>query len=307
MSTSVQLTRGKTYTFEARWFAVTHHVSPRFSIINVTPKIDAAVAVARASKVAIVFAGDETTEGADRPNLSLPGDENALIEAVAAVNRDTVVVLNTGGAVLMPWLARVAAVVEAWYPGQEDGAAIAAVLRGAVDPSGRLPISFPASNAQTPQRTATMFPGVDGTVNFGSDLDIGYRWYEAKHEVPLFPFGYGLDYTDFTLSDPSITTTPSGVDIQVTAADVGDRTGGDVVQVYVRDPRRADEPPEQLRAFARVQLSPHESGVVQLVVPWSQLRVFVHGTFTLVPGDYGIGIGQSSTDIQYQSNVATTA
>jgi beta-glucosidase len=303
MSTSVQLKRGHTYTFGARWYAVTHHVPPKFSIINVTPQIDAAVVAAKASKVAIVFAGDEETEGADRPNLNLPGDENALIDAVAAVNPHTVVVLNTGGAVLMPWLDHVAAVVEAWYPGQEDGAAIAAVVSGAVDPSGRLPITFPATNTQTPQRSARMFPGVDGTVDFGSDLDIGYRWYQANHVTPLFPFGYGLDYTNFTLSAPTITSAASGVDVHVVATNVGARSGDDVVQVYVRDPLSADEPPEQLRAFARVQLSPGQSSVVQLTIPWSQLRVFEHGAFAVVPGEYGIGIGQSSADIQYESNV----
>ncbi len=307
MAASVQLTKGHIYTFGARWFAVTHHVPPKFSIIDVTSQIDAAVALAKRSKVAIVFAGDQSTEGADRPNLELPGDENALIDAVAAANPHTVVVLNTGGAVVMPWLSRVAAVVEAWYPGQEDGAAIAAVLSGRVDPSGRLPITFPASDAETPETTASSFPGVDGTVNFGSDLDIGYRWYQANHVTPLFPFGYGLDYTDFALSDPSVTTTSDGVDVRISATNVGYRSGDDVVQVYVRDPTSADEPPEQLRAFARVLLAPDQSKRLLLVIPWPQLQVFEHGAFALVAGQYGIGVGSSSADIQYQSYVRTTA
>ena len=298
MATSVQLTRGHFYTIGARWFAVTHHQPPKFSIIDVTPQIAAAVAVAKRSKVAIVFAGDESTEGADRPNLNLPGDENALIEAVAAVNPRTIVVLNTGGAVLMPWLSHVAAVLEAWYPGQEDGTAISAVLDGRVDPSGRLPITFPASDAETPQGSPTMFPGVDGTVNFGSDLDIGYRWYQANHVTPLFAFGYGLDYTNFAMSDPSVTTTPGGVDVRVSATNVGTRSGDDVVQVYVRDPLAAHEPPEQLRAFARVLLAPSQTKRLLLAIPWSQLQVFERGNFTLLAGPYGIGVGSSSADIQ---------
>jgi beta-glucosidase len=123
----------------------------------------------------------------------------------------------------------------------------------------------------------------------------------------LFSFGYGLDYTNFTLSDPITTSAANGVDVHVVATNVGRRTGDDVVQVYVRDPRSTDEPPEQLRAFARVQLSPGQSSVVHLTIPWSQLQVFEHGAFTLVAGDYGIGIGQSSADIQYLSNVRTAA
>jgi beta-glucosidase len=307
MAASVHLTRGHIYTFGARWYAVTHHQPPKFSIINVTPQIAAAVAAAKRANVAIVFAGEESTEGADRPNLDLPGDENALIEAVAAANPRTIVVLNTGGAVLMPWLSRVAAVLEAWYPGQEDGTAISAVLDGRVDPSGRLPITFPASDAETPETSAPMFPGADGTVHFGSDLDIGYRWYQANHVTPLFPFGYGLDYTNFALSEPVVSTTSDGVEVGVSATNVGARSGDDVVQVYVRDPVAADEPPEQLRAFARVQLAPDQTRRLLLIVPWSQLKVYEHGAFTLLAGDYGVGVGQSSADIQFESNIRPIA
>ena len=198
IATTVHLREGHHYRFGARWFVVRHHVSPTFGIEDVTPQIRTAVALARRSSVAIVFAGDFTTEGADRSSLSLPGDENALISAVAAVNPHTIVVLNTGGAVLMPWLKHVAAVLEAWYPGAQDGAAIAAVLRGAVDPSGRLPITFPTSVKEQPTASDGAFPGVDSVVDYGtatSALDVGYRWYQAHDVTPLFPFGYGLDYT----------------------------------------------------------------------------------------------------------------
>ena len=126
-----------------------------------SPYIQRAVAVARSAQTAIVFVSDFTREGADRPTLSLPSDEDALIEAVAAVNPRTIVVLNTGGAVLMPWLSSVAAVLEAWYPGEEDGAAITAVLSGAFDPSGHLPVTFPTSDAESPMGNPTSWPGVD--------------------------------------------------------------------------------------------------------------------------------------------------
>ena len=231
-----------------------------------------------------MFAGDEATEGADRPNLNLPGDENALIEAVAAVNRtrrraqyrrrgiDAVAV-------------HVAAVLEAWYPGQEDGQRFGRIGRRGRPVGTSSDYVSGEQRSRRRKRSAIMFPGVDGTVDFGSDLDIGYRWYQANHVTPLFAFGYGLDYTNFTLSDPTFMTTPNGVDVRVAATNVGLRSGDDVVQVYVRDPLNADEPPEQLRAFARVQLSPGQSSVVRLAIPWSQLQVFEHGAFTLVAGN----------------------
>ncbi|HEY2429267.1 MAG TPA: glycoside hydrolase family 3 C-terminal domain-containing protein, partial [Acidimicrobiales bacterium] len=165
----------------------------------------AAAAVARTADVAVVYAGYSEAEGADQPNLgfnqglacslscvSVGSDSDQLIAAVAAANPHTVVVLNTGGPVLMPWIDRVAGVVEAWYPGEEDGTAAAAVLFGDVDPGGKLPITFPRSTADLPTRTAAQYPGVGGVATYGEGLDVGYRWYDAKGIAPLFPFGFGL-------------------------------------------------------------------------------------------------------------------
>ena len=175
----------------------------------------AAAATARLASVAVVFAGDSESEGTDRADLTLRGgtctlggctpqtvDQNALIAAVAAANPRTVVVLNTGGPVLMPWLSSVKGLFEAWYPGQEDGNAIAALLYGDVDPSARLPETFPAAPADLPLRSARQWPGVpDGAgvphSSYSEGLLVGYRWYDAKHIAPLFPFGFGLDYTSF--------------------------------------------------------------------------------------------------------------
>jgi beta-glucosidase len=259
------------------------------------------VALARKAQVAIVFVGEPSTEGADRPNLSLPSDENALINAVAAVNPRTVGVLNTGGAVLMPWLSHVAGVLEAWFPGEEDGTAIANVLDGEVDPSGRLPITFPASENEQPTSTATQFPGVDSVVNFGtstSALDVGYRWYQAHGVTPLFPFGFGLDYTTFTLSDPTIERTSSGVEVKLNVTNTGDRAGADVVQVYVQYPGDSGEPPDQLRAFTRVTLAPSSTSTVTLTIPKHGFQVFQNGSFTTLPGRYVINVGQSSADLE---------
>jgi beta-glucosidase len=301
MSTTVRLHGGDGYTFGARWFAVQNHSSPTFSIVNATPAIQSAVALASKAQVAIVFVGEPSTEGADRPNLSLPGDENALINAVAAVNPDTIVVLNTGGAVLMPWLNRVAGVLEAWFPGEEDGTAIANVLDGNVDPSGRLPITFPASEDEQPTSTATQFPGVDSVVNFGtstSALDVGYRWYQAHGVTPLFPFGFGLDYTTFNLSHPTIERTSSGVEVKLNVTNTGERVGADVVQVYVQYPNGSGEPPDQLRAFTRVVLAPQSTSTVTLMIPPSGFQVFQNDSFTTPPGRYVINIGQSSADLE---------
>jgi len=268
-----------------------------FSLTDVTPLINAAVASARHAKVAIVFVGDFNTEGADRPNMSLPGDGNALISAVAAVNPHTIVVLNTGGAVLMPWLSKVAGVLEAWYPGQEDGAAIAAILHGGVDPSGRLPLTFPASDTAMPATSAQQFPGVNLTVNFGTGLDVGYHWYQINHVTPLFAFGFGLSYTTFTLSKPTLTKTTTGAIVRVKVTNTGTRAGADVVQAYVSYPTSAGEPPEQLRALVRVELGPNASKTVTMTVPKTGFQIYRSGAFTTVSGQYGIDVGQSSSDL----------
>jgi beta-glucosidase len=305
-ATTVSLHAGHRYTFTAKWFSVVHRSPPQFGIVDVSPQIDAAVAAARQAKVAIVFAGDFSTEGADRTDLNLSGDANALISAVAAVNSNTIVVLDTGGAVLMPWLSHVTGVLEVWYPGEEDGTAIAAVLTGAVDPSGRLPITFPASDLNLPVSQSSQFPGVDSVVNFGTGLDVGYRWYQANGVTPLFPFGFGLDYTTFFLSSPTLQKSAAGIVIHLTVTNTGSRSGADVVQAYVRYPSSTGEPPEQLRAFARVVLAPAESRAVTLAIPSSGFHVFVNGSFKTVPGQYGIDVGQSSADLSIHLAVSIT-
>jgi len=301
-STTISLVAGHRYTFTADWFSLAHQKPPQFGIANVTPYIDAAVAAARKAEIAVVFAGDFTTEGADRSSLNLPGEANALIAAVAAANPRTVVVLNTGGAVLMPWLDRVAGVIEAWYPGQANGAAIAAILTGSVSPSGRLPITFPATAAQ-PVSSSSQFPGVNSVVDFGSGLDVGYRWYQTHGATPLFPFGFGLDYTSFRLSSPTLVRTPSGLVARLTVSNTGARPGVDVVQAYVRYPSSSGEPPEQLRAFARVDVGPSSSITVSIPIPQTAFQRYVDGVLATVPGTYWVDIGQSSADLPIHLSV----
>jgi beta-glucosidase len=297
LSTAVSLRAGVHYLFAIRWFAVDGYPAPAFGIADETAQLDAAVAAARRASVAVVFTGELQREGADR-SLTLPGDADQLIAAVAAVNPHTVVVINSGGAVYMPWLSKVAGVLEAWYPGEADGTAVTAVLTGAVDPSGRLPITFPATPGAQPASTVAEFPGIDAQVSFGTGLDIGYRWYQANGVTPLFPFGYGLDYTSFAVSDAQITASPGGgFRVRVKVTNTGSRSGADVVQAYVAYPSGLGEPPEQLRAFTRVVVAPGATVQATLVLPVSDFASDAGGTPTVVAGRYVIGVGQSSADL----------
>ena len=307
LSTAVSFRAGAHYTLAIRWFAVDGYPAPAFGIADETAQLDAAVAAARRASVAVVFTGELQREGADR-SLELPGDADQLIAHVAAVNPHTVVVINSGGAVYMPWLSKVAGVVEAWYPGEADGSAVAAVLTGRVDPSGRLPITFPMSPDAQPASSVAEFPGIDAEVNFGTGLDIGYRWYQADDVTPLFPFGYGLDYTSFDLSDAQLALSPTGgytADVDVT--NIGSRSGADVIQAYVAYPSGLGEPPEQLRAFDRVVVAPGATTRATLVLPMSGFASDAGGTPTVVAGTYLVGVGESSADLQFQLPVDVPA
>ncbi len=300
MSTTVQLERGHRYRFSGTWFTVVRKGPPEFGIADVTPAINAAVNAARHARVAVVFAGKSSTEGADQDNLTLPNDENELIEAVAAANPHTIVVLNTGGPVVMPWLNSVQGVLEAWYPGQEDGTAIASILFGAIDPSGRLPVTFPTSLSAQPITTPAEFPGVNDIANFGtgySALDVGYRWYQAHDVEPLFPFGYGLDYTTFSLSNATYAVNQGNIAVNLDVSNTGSRTGVDVVQAYVKYPAKAGEPPEQLKAFLRVNVPPATTRNVSMTIPISSLAVYLNGGFHTLTGTYDVSIGSSSADL----------
>jgi beta-glucosidase len=266
-------------------------------------RIASAVAAAHKAKVAVVFAGDFNSEAFDRPSLALPGDENALITAVAAANPRTVVVLNTGGPVLMPWLGQVAGVVEDWYPGEQDGAAIAAVLFGDVDPSGRLPVTFPTTDAQAAVNTPAQWPGIDLTATYSEGLGVGYRYDHLLGIQPLFPFGYGLSYTHFSLDRLAVAHTRKGLALTVLVSNQGARSGTDVPQVYLTWPAGAGEPPAQLVAFSPVTLDPGESRLVTLSVPASAFQAFIGGSWTTVPGDYTVAVGESSSDLRLTASL----
>jgi beta-glucosidase len=229
-----------------------------------------------------------------------------VISAVADANPNTVVVLNTGDAVTMPWLSKVKGVVEAWYAGQDDGRNIAAVLFGDVNPSGKLPVSFPRSLNQVPANNPQRWPGVDGRVHYSEGLLMGYRWYTTKNIQPLFPFGYGLSYTQFRFSGLHVArSTGSSVAVSVNVTNTGKRAGADVAQVYVHDPRSTAEPVRQLRAFARVTLQPGQTRTVRLTLnrdAFAWWRTAVRN-WTVSHGTYGILVGDSSANLPLRQQI----
>jgi beta-glucosidase len=263
-----------------------------------------AVAAATNADAAIVFVDDVTTEGSDRATLALPGDQDRLIAAVAAANPRTVIVLQTGGPVLMPWLHDVAAVVAAWYPGQESGDAIASVLFGDVNPAARLPITFPARDGQGPGQTRASFPG-DGTrVQYEEGLLVGYRWYDARDETPLFPFGHGLSYTTFRYDQlelvPGRTPRETRLRVRVRVTNTGERAGGEVVQLYVGFPPEVGAPPRQLKGFQKVTLASGQSRFVTFELDAAVLSYWDERArgWASPGGSYRLEIGASSRDIR---------
>lgn len=258
-----------------------------------------ATAVARAahSDIVVVFATRWQTEGMDASDLDLPQGQNALIAAIAKANPNVVVVLETGNPVQMPWLSSVKAVLEAWYPGQKGGEAIADVLTGAVNPSGRLPMTFPAEASQAPRSSV---PGLglpgDGPLPIDDfeGADVGYRWFAAKGITPAFAFGYGLSYTSFAHSAPAITG-GRPITARLTVRNTGDRDGADVVQLYLVD--AAGKPARRLAAFQRVELKAGQSREItlavdsRLIASWESTRWHVRG------GRYRFAIGTSAESL----------
>jgi beta-glucosidase len=312
-SVAVQLTAGKTYQLS---------ISGDSSQLlwgtpsALAPGIAAAVSAAKSASVAVVVVSDDTeSEATDRLSLNLPSAQDELISAVAAANPRTVVVVNAGAPVAMPWLPSVAGVVDTWYPGQTSGTALASVLFGQTDPGGHLPVTFPVSLSQVPASTTAQFPGNGSTVQYSEGVDVGYRWYDAENTTPLFPFGFGLSYTRFAFSHLSVSrpVTDGTQDVRVSAVvtNVGHRPGSEVAQLYLGDPSGTGEPPRQLAGFQRVSLAPGASARVSFEVTpqamswWSDPA----SGWTQTAGRYQVYVGESSalTDLPLQGSFAMAA
>jgi beta-glucosidase len=273
--------------------------------------ISQAVSLARAADVAIVMAGDNEREGRDHL-ISLDGNQDQLVQAVAAANPHTVVVVKSGSAILMPWADKVPAILEAWYPGEEDGNAVAAVLFGDYNPSGKLPITFPKNLSDVPASTPEQYPGVDKVAHYSEGVFVGYRHYDAKAINPLFPFGHGLSYTSFAYKDLKISPsdiTLNGksepkVSVDLNVSNTGGVAGAEVVQLYLGMPSTSDvpQPPKQLKGFQKITLNPREKAHVHLVLDaraFSYWDVKRH-SWAIAPGAYKIIVGSSSRDIRLQ-------
>ena len=266
----------------------------------------AAAKLAGGADVAVVFVWQHTSEGRDVPSLSLPDHQDDLVNQVAAANPHTVVVLETGGPVTMPWLDKVSAILEAWYPGVRGGEAVARLLFGDVNPSGKLPVSFPKSEADLPHLSvAGMLPGEPGKppkeqktpfdINYTEGLKVGYKWFEAEGKEPLFAFGFGLSYTSFSYS--SLEVTP-GEQLRVSfrVSNTGSRPGAEIAQVYATLPSSAAEPFKRLVGWEKVLLAPGESKTVTLTVEPLYLSIFnaAREKWELPEGEYKIALGGSS-------------
>jgi beta-glucosidase len=311
----IELEGGKAYPIRIEYY---WQGDPRFRSVklgHLPPQskdlIADAVKLARKADVVIVVASlnDEwESEGFDRVDMKLPGLQNKLIKQVAKANKNTIVVLNAGSAVEMPWLDRVSAVLQLWYDSQEQGHALADVLFGEVNPSGKLPTTFPVRLEDNP--AYINYPGENGRVRYGEGIFVGYRYYDKKDIEPLFPFGHGLSYTKFKYSHLRLskeTINPSQrLTVKVDVTNTGKVAGKEVVQLYVHDVKSSFARPEQeLKAFAKVELKPQQTKTVSFALDREAFWYFDVdlNRWTTEAGEYEIWVGASSRDVRAKRSV----
>ncbi|MGD0138990.1 MAG: glycoside hydrolase family 3 C-terminal domain-containing protein [Tepidisphaeraceae bacterium] len=269
-----------------------------------------AVRAASQADVAIVVAGlphdrfhDE--EGTDRKDLKLPFRQDELIQKIVQANPRTIVVLIDGGAVEMPWVDRAPAIVQAWYPGMEGGNALAEILFGDVNPSGKLPCTFPRQLSDSPAHAMGAYPGQHGIEHYDEGLLVGYRWFDAKDIQPLFPFGFGLSYTRFEYSNLRLVDQHglqgNEVLVECDVANTGSRSGSEVVQVYVSQSHPSlPRPPKELKGFARISLKPGEKGAVSIPLDFSSFAFYdpARSAWVAEKDDYAVEVASSSRDVR---------
>jgi beta-glucosidase len=273
-----------------------------------------AAELARKSDVVIVFAYQWSSEDFDLPSLSLPENQDALISQVAAANPHTIVVLETGSAVTMPWLDKVGGVLEAWFAGSKGADAVANILFGVVNPTAKLPMTFPRSEADLPHpQLITPPPHAEGAapaevkdgeakptfdVKYDEGLKVGYKWYDAENKKPLFPFGYGLSYTTYSYSNLNVIRGKETA-VTFTLKNTGSRAGAEIAQVYVAFPSAAGEPPKRLVGWSKVSLKAGESKEVSITINPQYLAVYddTQNAWKHVPGSYSFLVGGSSQEL----------
>jgi beta-glucosidase len=313
----VDLVQGQTYDLTVEYIKTAEEyrgtMSVRFAFApDPDDRIARAVKLASNADVAVIFAGMAQgfeSEGGDRSDMALPGPQDELIRAVAEANANTVVVLNCGSPVAMPWIDDVAATVLAFYPGQEGGNAIANILLGEVNPSGKLSVTYPRRYEDNPS-----FINYPGTmeVHYGEGIFCGYRYYDKKNIEPLFPFGYGLSYTTFAYSDlqvPAETAIGDPVKVSVQVTNTGPRAGKETVQLYVCDQASSlVRPPKELKGFAKIALEPGETATVRLVLDQRAFSFYdpYREAWVTEPGAFDILVGASSRDIRASATVTLT-
>jgi beta-glucosidase len=263
-------------------------------------------ALSSRADLSIIFVSDRFSEGADNNlGLSLPGDQDMMISRLSKLSKKTLVVLNTNSAVLMPWIESVDAVIEAWYSGQQVGIALARLLYGEVNPSGKLPMTFPRSLNDTIQIWSQL------ETDFSEGLYVGYKWYDEHDITPLFPFGHGLSYTNFSLSNLELvalnTSTNSAIVASTVLINTGDCKGKQVAQLYVSYPEAANEPPKLLKGFEKVELEAGQSSEVSFLVEMNDLRIWDETVdvedWRLVGGNYTFMVGFSAADIRLSTSI----
>jgi beta-glucosidase len=311
----LQLNAGKGYSVRVeyvwegnpRWRSLSFgHMPP-----HAPDLIAEAVELASRSDVVILVAGlngEWESEGFDRVDMKLPGAQNELIERVVQANKNTIVVLNAGSPLEMPWIEKVPAVLQLWYDSQEQGNALSDVLMGTVSPSGKLPTTFPVRLEDNP--AYINYPGENGKVRYGEGIFVGYRYYDKKALAPLFPFGHGLTYTTFEYSDLRLSATSifsdGSVQVRVDIKNTGKVTAKEVAQLYVRPLNTiVTRPNKELKAFEKVELKPNETKTVTFNLDRESFWYFdvVENKWTVQPGEFEILAGSSSSDIRLSGNL----
>lgn len=262
--------------------------------------IDAAVRAAENAEQTVVVVQDDATEFVDRDTMALPGEQDELISAVADTASNTIVVLQTSGPVELPWVDKVDAVLQTWYPGQADGDALGTVLFGEADPGGRLPVTFGQSAMDYPIATEESYPGVDNKAQYDEGVFVGYRYFEKEGIDPVFPFGHGLSYADIEFDEPTVTDTSEGWSVEVSLRNADDRSGTEVVQLYVeKSASPVESPTLELAGFERVSLDPGDEATVTLSVTEDTFAYYDEDDgWTIPEGTNTIHVGRSVGDIR---------